>query len=402
MINLNGISWSDLTYENLISSLESDINESFFLEFKEDNVSPEKILKATSAFANSYGGYIIIGVNDDKTIDKGCVVWNEQRLHSTYINGISPIPNFDVKTLTKDDKRILVIRVMEGEEPPYITYRGEIYERVSSGSTLIKSSERLNVILEKNNSYLRGLSQKIDIPDISSYPNNYCGYIDLGFSLNTHDDFPFKKDFMSLDLTPTIEFIRASHHPYSFSRLFDSFVITIGEKRPVDGKQVLFSGLSYMIEVMRDGSVRYRIPLIASVDNYEEVSYIEPFIVSGCFQDIYSSLIGPDVDRFFISAKKYVKLVVQKQFKPIFDPQRYPGMEYNDDFVKRELNHYRKYGDNLIAIGHRIPTNGFMNIDRKFFNERNIDLSKESLLDCLFFNGFLEFGFIDEFKLENN
>ncbi|MGN0576922.1 MAG: helix-turn-helix domain-containing protein [Ruminococcus sp.] len=39
------------------------------------------LIKEVSAFANTYGGYNFLGVDDDKTIS-GCAEWTEQRTHN--------------------------------------------------------------------------------------------------------------------------------------------------------------------------------------------------------------------------------------------------------------------------------------------------------------------------------
>ena len=63
---------------------------------------------------------------------------------------MSPIPSFDVKKFeTNDNKKIYIIKVDEGPEPPYITNKGEIYERISSGSFVIKESLRLSQMYTK-------------------------------------------------------------------------------------------------------------------------------------------------------------------------------------------------------------------------------------------------------------
>lgn len=99
MVNINGKEWTKLEpldIQRVIS--EQDFDESFYFEFKEDRVSNKKITEEISAFANTFGGYIFLGVSDDKQIE-GCVDWNEQRIHTTIHDSITPTPSFDVKSL---------------------------------------------------------------------------------------------------------------------------------------------------------------------------------------------------------------------------------------------------------------------------------------------------------------
>ena len=85
-----GTNFDFMILKNFLS--EAD-DENFFFEFKSDDEEPKKLIKEISAFANTYGGYILLGVNDDKTIG-GCKKWTEQRIHITIHDCITPTPNF--------------------------------------------------------------------------------------------------------------------------------------------------------------------------------------------------------------------------------------------------------------------------------------------------------------------
>ena len=138
MININGKEWALLEATDIQETFsEHDFDESFYFEFKDDRVTTQKLIKEVSAFANTFGGYIFIGISDDKKIE-GCTAWNEQRIHTTIHDSISPTPSFDVKKFTCNTKIVYIIKIDEGAEPPYVTNEGRIYERLSSGSLPIK------------------------------------------------------------------------------------------------------------------------------------------------------------------------------------------------------------------------------------------------------------------------
>lgn len=48
--------------------LERNGEENFLFEFKGDNEEPSKLMKEICAFANTYGGDILFGIDDDKSI----------------------------------------------------------------------------------------------------------------------------------------------------------------------------------------------------------------------------------------------------------------------------------------------------------------------------------------------
>ena len=110
MININNKPWSKLRSTDIQKIFIWNWRWNFFFEFKADEETPAKLVKEISAFANTYGGYILLGINDDKTIG-GCEKWTEQRIHAAIHDSLTPIPNFDVKKIIIDAKRILLLKL---------------------------------------------------------------------------------------------------------------------------------------------------------------------------------------------------------------------------------------------------------------------------------------------------
>ena len=157
MLNINGKECDALEPADIEAMLsEQDLDESFYFEFKDDKVDTKKIMEEVSAFANTFGGYIFLGVTNAKIIE-GCSAWNEQRIHTAIHDSITPTPSFDVKKFTCTAGVVYVVRIDEGSEPPYITNKGKIYERLSSGSFPIKDSVRLSQIYTKREQQLKYL-----------------------------------------------------------------------------------------------------------------------------------------------------------------------------------------------------------------------------------------------------
>ena len=118
MININNKRWDKITARDIQKVLSGTDDESFFFEFKSDDEEPNKLVKEISALANTYGGYIFLGVNNDKSIG-GCEKWTEQRIHTTIHDSLTPTPNFDVRRFKIEGKTVFVIKVEEGTLPPY-------------------------------------------------------------------------------------------------------------------------------------------------------------------------------------------------------------------------------------------------------------------------------------------
>lgn len=404
MININDKDWDKLRSTDIEKFLTYPDDESFFFELKSDDESPAKLIKEISALSNTYGGYILLGVNDDKTIG-GCQKWTEQRIHTTIHDSITPVPNFDVKKFKIHNKIVLVIKIEEGSMPPYITKEGKIYERVSSGSFPIKDSSRLTQLYNKRIDQLEKTRRKIELDDIdlSDYrvcPNNICAYLDLGFSITCSEATELQKRFYTIDLDPISACLRSRHKEFSIARLGYSYLFTLGgvEVKDDHGNEMLVgAGMHNFIEIMCDGSVRCRVMLSSNPGTPRvNISHIMHMFIT--FQEIYTMLLGKKFAKTFIYAHKYERLKVLKQFVPYYDFQTNNSTAYISFLNNYLASHKNKYGNNLIVDSSRLPKNDYTLIDKKYFSKYKIKYSMEHLVQELFFSAHENLGFIDSPK----
>ena len=395
MLNINNTLWEKLKAKDIMSHLDNIEEESFFFEYKSDKTTAEKFIKEISAFANTYGGYLFLGINDDKSIG-GCEQWTEQRIHSVMHDCITPTPNFDVKKFNLSENMVVfVVKIEAGEFPPYITNGGKIYERISSGSFAIKDSSKLQQIYYKNEKHLQKIEEKLSMEEIDKEkaPNNLCGYLDMGFHSTFSARTKLQDNFYSYNLNKVIEYLKKSKNAYSFSRVGRSYVISFGEVTCSDnnGKNILPSaGVNNFIEIMDDGSVKCRILLFSRPQEKEGVVNIDDIIcANSLYLDLYTLIFEKELKNKFISAKKYEKLTVLKQFTP-----KYSGKTLQEYVI----NHTDKYGNNLIINSNRFPRTGFMTIDKKLFEDNNARYTSKNLLNQLFFSRYFSLGFIDMVK----
>ncbi len=106
-----------MNIDNLLKSSEGKT-----LEFKRDLSSPKPILKTLVAFANTAGGMLILGVDDDKKvlgIDDPLLV--EEKLTSLISDHIAPTLLPTIKIASFGKKSILLIEV------PYLVHLGPFY-----------------------------------------------------------------------------------------------------------------------------------------------------------------------------------------------------------------------------------------------------------------------------------
>lgn len=406
MININNRDWNLLCTDDIQNFLFGDGEENFFFEFKADQETTSKLVKEISAFANTYGGYLFLGVNDDKTIS-GCLEWNEQRIHSTIHDSISPTPIFDVKKFEIDGKVIYIIKIEEGKNPPYVTNKGQIFERLSSGSFPIKESSRLNLLYKKKADMVSKLKSKIELPALiinQDFPQNICGYIDFGFSLNCSQDTELRKQFLSQD-TSNVEnaaqFLRERYNKdFTIAHMGAGYQITVERSITQNsaGDQVMSpAGINNFIEIMLDGSVRFRILLIKDSDSFsvELFSTLYPML---SYSEIYKRMLGNSLDRIFISAEKYQKLTVLKQFVPYYKFDSPEKDEFGYSTYLQE--HQKKYGGNIVVVSNRIPQYEYALLDKRTFDELGKEYNYNNLINCLFGCDYIDMGYIDPLKTE--
>lgn len=404
MININNKIWDKLRLKDIEKYLDTiDDDETFSIEFKEENIRNTQLTKEISAFANSFGGYILLGVNDSKKIVGCSNIWTELKINTIICNGISPTPHFDIKKFDlKNSKKLYIIKVEEGTNPPYITNDGYIYHRVSSSSDRVKDANTLNNLYLRNQNNIKKIEDKIYIPEISgTIPNNLCGYIDFGFSLTSKNIEKTKEKVRKADIEKISEKLKDYKQKYSISKVGYSLSITIGEPimKMGDNPILTTGGLSNFMEILPDGSFRCRIIICSETDS--SIAYISLItMIHSLFKEIYAIVFGNNFVSNFIEAKKYEKLTVLKLFQPKIAVTG--ESKYVEKFNKLFNDHIIKYGNNIIANNNRIPLNGFINIDKSLFDLNKVKFNNDNLYGQLFYTSYFLLGYIDDFYINKD
>ena len=109
------------------------------VEFKLDNIRPEQLAKEVVALANLKGGYILIGVSDDKTITgiirSNLSEWVADTVFGRYIHPVI-LPYYE-EVLMDSGKRVAVITIGQEVSKPYVVRandRETAYVRIGSVS----------------------------------------------------------------------------------------------------------------------------------------------------------------------------------------------------------------------------------------------------------------------------
>ncbi len=397
MLNINGKDWSSLKPSDIQALLlEKDLDESFYFEFKDDDVSPSKVMEEVSAFANTFGGYIFIGVDNNKNI-KGCSKWNEQRIHTAIHDSITPTPSFDVKKFTIDNNIVYVIKIDEGSELPYITNKGKIYERLSSGSFPIKDSVRLSQIYNKREQILSKMEHKVSIAPVPENVNNVYGYIDIGFSMVTSDIKNTVEIFNDVDLKTIAQKNIEKVNTCNLSQIGESIIFAPGGLSSKHG--YLPAHTANFLEIMADGSARMRVLLFNNDENNVSVNMTYADTVFGLYKEVYTDVMGAIFPHKFAYAKKYESLTVNRQFTPVFyysDDvlELHPDWQEENNRMLEALQKKRKImGVDTVLTSDRIPKNGLYTIDKRQLETWGMEFTASSMLDALFFSRFSLMGF---------
>ena len=129
----------------------SEYDKKLKLEMKK----PKSWCKSVSAFANTYGGSLIFGISDDNQIiglenpDKDAEIISEM-----IKSRLNPIPEFKIRFQKEEDKVLLIVDILKGEETPYY-YSGdgvlEAYVRIGNESVKASSTELKRLVLHGRN-----------------------------------------------------------------------------------------------------------------------------------------------------------------------------------------------------------------------------------------------------------
>ncbi len=139
------------------------------LEFKRDLSSPKPLLKTLTAFANTAGGRLVIGVDDQKrVIGVEDPLTEEERLCNLIADSIAPrlVPN--VELITVQGKTLLIAEVfLSGSRPHFLRADGPetgVYVRLGSSN---RQADR-ELITELRRSVEGGTFDELPEPALSS------------------------------------------------------------------------------------------------------------------------------------------------------------------------------------------------------------------------------------------
>ncbi|MFO8030559.1 MAG: ATP-binding protein [Cyclonatronaceae bacterium] len=159
--------------KNLIRS-----GEGLLLEFKRCISSPEKIAREIAAFANTHGGHLLVGVDDDHTIT-GVESYHEQDfyLEQAARELCSPALVYRMEVIPYFHREILLVHIEESEQKPVVVQNGQgdaIYVRVDDQS--VRASDEMAEVMraqasERGITFNYGTHEQKLFRYLNEYPN---------------------------------------------------------------------------------------------------------------------------------------------------------------------------------------------------------------------------------------
>ena len=114
--------------------------ENAHIEFKADAVRPESVAREIVAFANTFGGTLLIGIDDNGSLS-GIESDRETWIANISRNNIIPALQLDVQHADIEGKRICMVTVPKGQDRPYQTQDGKYWIRAGSTNRMATKEE---------------------------------------------------------------------------------------------------------------------------------------------------------------------------------------------------------------------------------------------------------------------
>ncbi len=406
----------ELEYSDLKILVDNEVSEGWTLEYKQEIVKSKDIAKSIASFANSEGGWYIVGIKEKENtstaekildIDLNTSKKPDNTINTAIKSNVKPLPTFNIKLLENPDdanKGVVVVHVEKGYDVPYLTNDGRIYCRIgeSSDPEILKDRYLFEKLMERrdvlNNKLDAFKSNNIHMPTDRNNP-----LLELEVYLKHDrplyfDDF-YLKDFIEKikhHFTEPVEIFNglatASLKNLEILPTQNSYILLFKEENNTNS----FVNPNLVLEIYNQGHMKFKLilPRIVDKSSYENYHLFE-YLLENEIDDLNIIDFNNVITVFAILMNQYINFVKKYDFK-------------NDFYIFLELTNYElsiPYFDNEIFIkaifDKIIPVNLKQKIctpyDTKYMELNNEDFNFEK-----FFVIFLQTSGIPVFIIEES
>ncbi len=144
----------EIEKDDLNLLVSKGVVEGVFVEYKQDFVNPLKIARSVASFANTYGGWLIVGAQTDNNnlpiafpgFDLNTRPKPKEDLRNMILSHVDPFPRYYTQLVeVSPDRGVLLIQIPESDETPHVTSDGRIYRRNAEGSDPVPEKDRFSI-----------------------------------------------------------------------------------------------------------------------------------------------------------------------------------------------------------------------------------------------------------------
>ena len=126
--------------------------ESEEVEFKKSTAQLDRALKSVCSFLNHKGGRVYFGISKGKIVGQEVSEQTLKSISQKIRQRIKPEISLEIKVLEIEDKKIIEVKIKEGDNKPYYL-DGIAYKRVGTENVVVPPEELERIILEKRRVY---------------------------------------------------------------------------------------------------------------------------------------------------------------------------------------------------------------------------------------------------------
>ena len=135
------------------------VAEGWYVEYKSEVPKPRDLAKSLSSFANRYGGWLFLGIQEESTNNTAAsfpgipdpdVPAALEQIRNAAKDLLQPTAFYNTHTLAgplpaislAQGRSIIVVRIPEGGSPPYVHNNGRVYIRTGDSSSPVPATDR--------------------------------------------------------------------------------------------------------------------------------------------------------------------------------------------------------------------------------------------------------------------